>query len=113
MNNIQKLWTTIACVSISALALAGGHEAITTPSGEAIFEANCANCHTGGIGGFFSGAPKVGDQSDWIALLPKGVEGLAATTISGIGGMPVRGGCVDCSDEDIRAAVEYIVEMSQ
>ena len=112
MNNIQKLWTTIACVSISALALAGGHEATAT-SGEAIFEANCASCHTGGIGGFCSGAPKAGDQSDWKALLPKGVDGLTATTISGVGSMAARGGCADCSDEDIRAAVEYIVEMSQ
>ena len=99
-------------MSISSLVLASGHES-SVSSGDVIFEANCANCHNGGIGGFFSGAPKAGDQSDWKALLPKGIDGLTKSTISGIGSMAARGGCSDCSDEDIRAAVEYIVEKSQ
>ena len=82
-------------------------------SGEAVFNDACANCHTGGIGGFFSGAPTVGKASDWQALAPKGVDGLTATTLAGIGKMAPRGGCTSCSDAEIRAAVAYMLENSK
>lgn len=82
-------------------------------SGEAVFNAACANCHTGGFGGFFSGAPAIGDKSDWQALTPKGVDGLTGTTIAGIGKMAARGGCTACSDAEIRAAVAYMLEKSK
>ena len=42
-------------LTVSSLAVAGGH-ASTAPSGQAVFEASCANCHDSFIGGFFSGA---------------------------------------------------------
>lgn len=82
-------------------------------SGEAVFNAACANCHTGGFGGFFSGGPTVGKKSDWEALAPKGVDGLTATTLSGIGRMAARGGCTSCSDAEIRAAVAFMLENSK
>ena len=101
-----------ALVSLGAASLAVGQG--TPPrSGQAVFEAACANCHSGGIGGFFSGAPAVGDKEDWQALLPKGVDGLTATTVTGIGKMAARGGCETCTDAEIRAAVAYMVEKSR
>ena len=104
----------MGCLGLFAtsLSMADSHES-SARSGEEVFEANCANCHTGGFGGFFSGAPKVGDEDDWEALIPKGVDGLTATTIAGIGDMAARGACTVCSDEEIRAAVEYMLENSQ
>ncbi len=63
----------MGCVRLILLALLGltttnivvaDSHSTPGPSGEEVFEANCANCHTGGIGGFFSGAPKVGDEND-------------------------------------------------
>ncbi len=99
-------------LAVAALALAGGH-AEEAPSGQAVFETSCANCHSGGFGGFFTGAPKVGKASDWEELAPKGLDGLTATTITGIGDMEARGGCADCTDEEIRAAVRYMLENSQ
>lgn len=82
-------------------------------SGQAVFEAACSNCHSGGIGGFFSGAPAVGDKADWQPLLPKGLDGLTATTLSGIGKMVARGGCDTCTDAEIRAAVGYMLDKSR
>lgn len=82
-------------------------------SGQAVFEAACAGCHTGGIAGFFTRAPAVGDKADWQALIPKGVDGLTATTLSGIGKMAARGGCDTCSDAEIRAAVAYMLDNSK
>ncbi len=82
-------------------------------SGEEVFDDSCAGCHTGGFAGFFGGAPELGDKDDWEALIPKGVDGLTASTITGIGKMAARGGCDDCLDEEIRAAVEYMFEAVQ
>lgn len=112
MKGLRSLYLTIVCLTVASAAYAGGHST-ATPSGEKVFEANCANCHTGGFGGFFTGAPKVGKKSAWEGLLPKGVDGLTATTIAGIGEMAERGGCTTCTDAEIRAAVEYMVEKSK
>jgi len=99
-------------VSVAPIAVAGGHSD-AAPSGKVVFEASCANCHTGGFGGFFSGAPKVGDQADWAPLIVKGVDKLTANTLAGIGDMTARGGCESCTDEEIAAAVAYMVEQSR
>lgn len=96
-----------------AIALAGGHSAASRP-GQVVYEAHCANCHGGGFGGFFTGAPKVGNEKDWEELIAKGVDALTANSINGIGKMAARGGeCESCTDEEIRAAVEYMVSSSQ
>ena len=102
----------LAAFSAMAVAMAGGHGSEAT-SGQAVFEANCASCHSGGFGGFFTGAPKVGKKADWEPLIAKGVDTLTANTIAGIGKMAARGECASCTDADIRAAVSYMVESSQ
>jgi len=112
MRGTLSLLLALAGTASMAIALAGGHEA-PAPSGKSVFETSCANCHTGGIGGFFSGAPDIGDKDDWETLTPKGLDALTATTIAGIGKMEARGACADCSDADIRAAVEYMLEQSK
>lgn len=99
-------------LALAATGLATGQEQAPR-SGEAVFKADCAKCHTGGIGGFFSGAPKVGKQSDWQALAPKGLDALTATTLAGIGKMAPRGACAACTDAEIRDAVAYMLEKSQ
>ncbi|MEQ1800815.1 MAG: c-type cytochrome [Gammaproteobacteria bacterium] len=99
-------------LTFGAFSFASG-QAKAPRSGKVVFDAACANCHTGGIGGFFSGAPTVGDKADWQALAPKGVDGLTATSLSGIGKMAARGGCTACSDAEIRAAVAYMLEKSK
>ena len=108
------LFILVALAGLAAMAIAAadGH-GTTELSGEAIYKANCANCHSGGFGGFFTKAPKVGKQKDWKELIPKGVEALTANTITGIGNMAARGECAACTDEEIRAAVAYMVEESQ
>ena len=112
MRGTQLLLIALAGLALAALAVAGSHSA-SEPSGQAVYEAHCANCHSGGFGGFFTGAPKVGKKKHWKELIPKGVDELTANTINGVGEMVARGQCETCSDENIRAAVEYMVEQSQ
>ena len=112
MRGTRSVLITLAGLATTVIAMAASHSG-GEPPGQAVFEASCANCHTGGFGGFFSGAPKVSDKDDWETLAPKGVDGLTATTIAGIGKMEARGGCTTCTDEEIRAAVAYMLEQSQ
>ena len=99
-------------VACSSLAMAGGHES-TAPSGQVIFEDHCAKCHDSFFGSLFKRAPRIGKQEAWAEFISKGVDEMTDNSITGEGKMKERGGCDECSDADIRAAVEYIVEQSQ
>ncbi|MFW2404333.1 MAG: c-type cytochrome [Gammaproteobacteria bacterium] len=112
MRRVYSILLLLAFVTLAVTAVAAEQEA-SARSGAAVFEAHCANCHTGGIGGFFTGAPKIGKKKDWESLTPKGVDELTATTIAGIGKMPARAECATCTDAEIYAAVEYILQESQ
>ncbi len=78
-------------------------------SGEEIYHAACAACHTTGA----AGAPKIGDAAAWSVRVSQGSDKLLANAISGIGGMPARGLCMDCSDDELSAAIDFIVVNSQ
>lgn len=75
--------------------------------GQAVYEASCKACHIKGL----MGAPLMSDKAVWGPRIEKGIDALTATVIKGKPPMPPRGACVDCSDADIRAAVEYMVEL--
>ena len=79
-------------------------------SGEDIYNSNCVACHSSGA----MGAPKLGDAGAWAARIDaKGLETIYANAINGIGMMPAMGTCMSCSDDDIRATTDYMVENSQ
>jgi cytochrome c5 len=80
-------------------------------SGEAVYNAACMACHTTGAGG----APKLGDVGAWADRIAKGMDVLHDSGINGVAGtgMIAKGGCMSCSDQEIMAAVDYMVENSQ
>jgi len=78
-------------------------------SGESVYSSACVACHDTGAGG----APMKGDVAAWGDRIAQGVDMLTTNAINGIRGMPARGTCMNCSDEEIRAAVEFIVDNSQ
>ena len=78
-------------------------------SGQAVYDSKCFTCHATGA----AGAPKVGVAGDWTDRLTQGVETLYSNAIQGIRGMPSKGLCMDCSDTEINAAVDYMLENSQ
>jgi cytochrome c5 len=87
-------------------AIAGITLLIAAPAvaadGEAAYNANCAACHK-------SLKPKLGDKAAWEPLLKQGEDALVASVIKGKGTMPPRGGKPKLSDDDIKAAVQYMV----
>jgi len=78
--------------------------------GQEIYENYCFSCHLTGL----SGAPILGDAQAWAPRIAKGAELLLQSTVEGMGTtMPARGMCFDCSDQDLAAAVDYMVVNSQ
>lgn len=78
-------------------------------SGSAVYSASCLACHDSGL----AGAPKIGVAEDWAPRIAQGEETLVANAINGIRGMPPKGTCMNCSDEELKLAVEYILSQSQ
>ena len=80
-------------------------------SGEEVYNAACLACHSTGAGG----APKVGDVAAWVDRIAKGKEALHSSGINGVAGtgMIAKGGCMSCSDQEIMAAVDFMVDGSQ
>lgn len=92
----------------AAAPAAGGatEQAAAGPvSGEAVYNQACAACHGTGA----MGAPKLGDNAQWSGRLSKGKDGLYASAINGFGLMPPKGGNAALSDEQVKAAVDYLV----
>lgn len=92
---------------IGSVYLAGANAAAEVVSsgprsGEQVYQASCFACHgTGALG-----APKTAD--DWAARLGKGRDVLIDHAINGFNAMPPRGTCMDCSDDEIAAAVDFM-----
>lgn len=72
-------------------------------SGEDVFKAQCAACHSTGA----AGAPKIADAAAWGARIGTGFEALVNSALNGKGAMPAqRGG--DFEDVEIARAVAYM-----
>jgi cytochrome c5 len=90
----------------------GSDAASATPAhpGEATYTRYCFSCHAAGI----AGAPRAGDAEQWAPRIAKGREALLASTIAGIPpGMPARGLCSSCTDEDLDQAIDYMITLGQ
>lgn len=100
--------------AVTVIAAADEPEPVAeVQSGPQVYNSACLACHGGGIGG----APVLGDASAWTARIEQGMETLVDHAINGFTGeagyMPAKGGRVDLSDEEVIAAVEYMVAESQ
>lgn len=69
-------------------------------------------CHAAGV----AGAPKPGDKADWGPRIAQGKDVLYKHALEGFNGakgsMPARGGAPSLSDDDIKAAVDFMADQS-
>lgn len=81
--------------------------------GEKIYNETCHACHANGV----AGAPKFGDSTAWADRIAQGMNTLDEHAINGYSGttgsMPARGGNASLSDEQVKAAVAYMVDHSK
>lgn len=74
-------------------------------SGKEIVGDYCAGCHASGI----MNAPKIG-TADWSALAKRGMPSLLKGATKGKNAMPRKGGCNDCSAEELTAAIQDMID---
>ncbi len=99
------LESEVVAVAPAIDAAAGGEPR----SGEEIYNKSCTTCHSTGA----AGAPKLGDAAAWAPRLEQGVDTLHTHAIAGIRGMPPRGLCMDCTDDEVKGAVDYMLDNSK
>lgn len=80
---------------------------VSTDAGKKLYESTCVACHGAGI----AGAPKFGDKTAWADRIKQGQNVLYEHAIKGFQGkagmMPPKGGST-ASDEEVKAAVDYM-----
>lgn len=76
-------------------------------TGEQVYTATCNMCHGSGL----AGAPIKGNAEQWTPRIAKGKDTLYRHAIEGFNGiMPARGSCTTCSDAELHAAVDYMLQ---
>lgn len=81
----------------------------TGGAGQNIVTTVCAACHGAGL----MGSPKLGNADDWAPRIDKGIDTLHDHAINGFNMMPARGGNPNLTDEEVMAAVDYMVSQAQ
>ena len=83
-----------------------------TNEGALIVEHFCVNCHAEKPM-IPLGAPRMGVVGDWDPRVKPGFEVLLNHTTEGLNAMPARGGCFECTDEQlILAILEMLPDMT-
>ena len=84
-------------------------------NGESVYNGLCVSCH--GIAVLAAMVPQAGDAAAWEPRIKKGTDVLYASAINGytgeLGMMPAKGGNPALSDEEVKAAVDYIINQVQ
>ena len=81
---------------------------LAADAGQKLYQATCQVCHGAGV----AGAPKFADKAAWAPRIKQGVAVLDDHALKGFMGkagmMPPKGGST-ASDDEVKAAVEYMV----
>lgn len=88
---------------IGSIELKDPNAVTTLKTGDQVFAAQCAACHTAGA----AGAPKVGDAAAWAPRIKAGYAALLNSALKGKNNMAPQGGG-DFSDLEIGRAVVYM-----
>ena len=100
MRSVCVCLTAVLCTSC------GSKPDVTEHPGKPVYQRYCYACHQAGI----ADAPKFGDKEAWAPRLAKPRTELVGNVKKGMPpGMPPRGGCATCSDEELEAAVDFMV----
>ena len=73
--------------------------------GKDVYNQACAMCHVPGL----ANAPKFGDKAAWEPRIKTGREAMLTAELKGKGAMPAKGGNPKLSDEDVGAALDFML----
>lgn len=97
---MKKLSTTAI---VAGLVLAASGPVLA--DGAKTYNTACVACHASGA----AGAPKLDDKAAWAPRIAQGKDALYTSVIKGKGAMPPKGGQMQLSDDDVKAAVDYML----
>lgn len=128
---MNKFTLLVATLSLGLLSACGQKDAasptaasavVATPAaapvventlGKSVFGKVCAMCHAVGAGG----APKPGDKADWGPRIAQGNDMLYKHALEGFTGakgqMPARGANATLTDDEVKAAVNYMADQAR
>ena len=126
---MNKPTLLLATLSLALLAACGKQETAAPASapaaapvpapvadnalGKSVFGKTCAMCHASGT----AGAPKPGDKADWGPRIAQGNDVLFKHALEGFTGakgqMPARGANAALTDDEVKAAVAFMVDQSR
>jgi cytochrome c5 len=116
VGNLNTSGEVVAVASTAPAVDGGAAPAAAAPAGspgEATYNTICAACHAQGI----AGAPKTGDAAAWEARIAQGKDTLYKHAIEGYQGqagvMPAKGGAANLSDDEVKGAVDFMVQTVQ
>jgi len=97
-----------------APAIASAPVAATAPTapsidGKKVYNSACFACHATGV----AGSPKFGDKDAWAPRIATGMDNLYHTALNGKGAMPPKGGNLSLKDDEVKAAVDYMVSQAK
>lgn len=95
---MKKLFV-VAVALFASISVQAADQAVVDRYGK-----TCVVCHDAGA----AGAPKTGDVAAWEPRLAKGMDVLVASVDKGMGAMPPKGMCFDCTAEEVKALIEYM-----
>ncbi|ADP13774.1 cytochrome c family protein 1 [Achromobacter xylosoxidans A8] len=93
----------------AAPAAAPQAAAAVNPAGEKLYKSVCFACHATGV----ANAPKFGDKAAWDPFIKTGMDAMVKVAMQGKPPMPPKGGAANASEDDIRAAVQYMVDAAK
>lgn len=76
--------------------------------GELIYQDFCALCHAEKPM-IKLNAPRIGVKADWKEPLKQTIDEMLERIDEGLGAMPPRGGCFECTDQQLKAAIIYML----
>lgn len=95
-------WAAAGLVAVVSFGFAS---AAMAADGKAVYEKSCVACHAAGV----ANAPKLGDKAAWAPRTGAGKATLVATVKTGKGAMPPKAGNAALTDDEIGAAVDYML----
>ena len=75
-------------------------------AGEQIYQTACFACHMTGV----AEAPKLDDPAAWEPRVAQGMAGLLQAVTDGKGAMPPKGGFAHLTEDDLRNAIEFMLD---
>ncbi|MGB5473139.1 MAG: c-type cytochrome [Gammaproteobacteria bacterium] len=96
-------------IAVIGATLLVANSAVQAADAEGIYNTKCMACHATGA----ANAPKLGDKEAWAPRIAMGNDALLASAIKGKNAMPPKGTCMECSDDDLAAVIDYMISKSQ